>query len=307
MKLFSGTASTSLSQKVAKSLGISLSKVEEHVFSDGEKRIRIGEKVVGEHCFVIQSANTPVDTNYMELFFLVDALKRSGAEFVTAIVPYFGYQRQDHIFQDGEAVSLEVIIKILENIGVDNLMSFDMHSVRIPDLFTIPVTALSALPLFANHISEKLRGSVASQFSSDIVLVSPDKGGIARIKKVSELLGNMDFVSLIKDRDVVTGEIVMKGIDGSLQGKKKAILIDDMLASGKTTLLAAQMLQEAGIEEMYAFATHAIFSEDAPQRLEKSPIKKIIVTDTVDIPKNKQFPKLAILSVSDIIAKAIKK
>lgn len=301
MKLFSGTASTSLSQKVAQSLGISLGQVEEHVFPDGEKRIRIPEIVAGEHCFIIQSANTPVDTNYMELFFLVDALKRSGAEFVTAIVPYFGYQRQDHIFQDGEAVSLEVIIKILESIGVDSLMSFDMHSVKIPDLFTIPVTALSALPLFADEISKKL------QISSNIVLVSPDKGGIARIKKVSEMLGNMDFVSLVKDRDVVTGDIVMKGIDGSLKGKKKAILIDDMLSSGKTTILAAEKLEKMGIEETYAFATHAIFSEDAPQRLQKSKIKKVIVTDTVEIPKDKEFPKLAILSVSDIIAKAIKK
>lgn len=301
MKLFAGSSNTPLAQKVAGGLYSSLSSVDMHIFPDGERRIRVAEPVVGEHVFVLQSANTPVDTNYMELFFLIDALKRSGAEFVTAIVPYFGYQRQDHLFREGEAVSLEVVISILERLGIDRLISFDMHSVKIPDLFSVPVNHLSALPLFSQEI-KKERWNIA-----EAVLVSPDMGGIARIKKLSELLDGMAYVAVEKHRDLVTGEIAMDGIAGSIKGKKRAILVDDMLSSGNTTILAAKKLLQEGIEEVYAFATHAIFSEDAPRKLQESDITKVFVTDTVHIPKDKQFTKLNILSVADIIAGEIKR
>lgn len=300
MKLFAGSSNKALAEKVSSFLGVALHPVDVHIFPDGERRIRIGESVVGEHCFVIQSANTPVDTNYMELFFLIDALKRNGAEFVTAIVPYFGYQRQDHIFQDGEAVSLEVVINILERLGIDRLMSLDMHSVKIPDLFTVPVNHLSALELFAKDIP------TSGWLTPATVLVSPDMGGIARIKKLSTLLGGMPYVSIEKDRDLTTGAITMSGIEGSLAGKKRALLVDDMIASGNTTILAAESLLTQGIDEVIAFATHAVFSADAPEKLQKSKIKSVIVSDTVSIPKDKQFPKLKILSVADIIGQEIK-
>jgi ribose-phosphate pyrophosphokinase len=300
MKLFSGSSNIVLAQKIAKSLDTQLSPIDMHVFPDGERRIRIAENVVDEHAFVIQSASTPVDTNYMELFFLIDALKRSGAEFVTAIIPYFGYQRQDHIFRDGEAVSLEVVISILEKLGVDRVMSVDMHSVKIPDLFTVPVNHVSALELFAKSIQEN------GWLTQSTILVSPDMGGIARVKKLSSLLGGMSYIAVEKKRDLTTGKITMDGISGSISGKKRAILVDDMLASGSTTILAAEKLLEEGIEEVQAYATHAVFSEDAPEKLEKSPLKNIFVTDTVDIPKEKLFSKLEVLSVSGIIAQEIK-
>ena len=302
MKLFVGSSNPSLAQNVAEKLGVVLSPVDVRVFPDGERRIRIRERVVGEHVFLLQSANTPVDTNYMELFFLIDALKRSGAEFVTAIIPYFGYQRQDHIFRDGEAVSLEVVISILEKLGVDRVMSVDMHSIKIPDLFTVPTNHLSALSLFAEKIKRE------NWSTSENVLVSPDMGGMARVKKLAYMLGNMESVAVEKHRDLITGKISMDGIkEGSINGKKRAIMIDDMLSSGNTTILAAEKLLSEGIEEVYAFATHAVFSEDAPEKLEKSPIKKVFVTDTVEIPEEKLFPKLEILSVSDIIAQEIRK
>lgn len=299
MKLFSGSSNTALAQRVAQNLGIMLSPVDMHVFPDGERRIRIAENVVDEHVFVIQSASTPVDTNYMELFFLIDALKRSGAEFVTAIIPYFGYQRQDHIFRDGEAVSLEVVISILEKLGVDRVMSVDMHSVKIPDLFTVPVNHISALELFAQSIQKN------GWLTPSAILVSPDMGGIARVKKLSFLLGGMSYIAVEKKRDLITGKIIMDGISGSLSGKKRAILIDDMLASGSTTILAAEKLLEEGIEEVQAYATHAVFSEDAPEKLEKSALKHVFVTDTVAISKEKMFSKLEVLSISGIIAKEI--
>src|SRR5512146_1368105 len=154
MKLFSGSSNKALTENVAKELGIQVSPLEIHVFPDGEKRVQVVGQVIGEKTVVIQPTATPADSNYMELFFIVDALKRSGAEFVKVVVPYMGYQRQDHVFRDGEAVSLEVVIKTLERIGVDSIVSFDLHSIKIPEFFSIPVTHLSALPLFAKKIKE---------------------------------------------------------------------------------------------------------------------------------------------------------
>lgn len=301
MKIFGGNANKPLTEAVAKSLNMPLSLIDVHVFPDGERRIRIHDTVAGQSTTVVQSASTPVDTNYMELFFIVDALKRSGAESVTTVVPYFGYQRQDHVFRDGEAVSLEVVIHILESIGVSRLVSFDMHSVKIPDLFHIPVAHLSALPLFAKEIKKRKWNS------EDTVLVSPDMGGIARIKKLSELLGNMPYAAVEKNRDLATGAITVDDIqEGSVEGKKRAILVDDMISSGNTIILAATMLQMQGIEEVIVFATHPVFSVDAPAKLQNSVVKKVYVTDTVVVPSEKVFEKLEVLSVADVIAEELK-
>jgi ribose-phosphate pyrophosphokinase len=303
MKLFGGSASLDLTQKIGESLGVDLSPVDQHIFPDGERRIRISENVIDETAILVQSAYPPVDTNYMELFILIDAVKRSGAEFVTAVVPYFGYQRQDHIFRDGEAVSLEVVIRILENLGIDKLVSVDMHSAKIPSLFHIPVKHISALPVFASKIRKlEGRGEVGST-----VLVSPDTGGISRIQKLSKLLDDMPFVALQKNRDLETGDVTIDAIkDGSLKGKKRAILVDDMISSGTTIVLAAAFLKKQGIKEVVVFGTHPIFSKDAPKLLQESVIKKVFVTDTVPVPKAKQFKKLEVLSIAPLLAEALK-
>ncbi|HSD98115.1 MAG TPA: ribose-phosphate pyrophosphokinase [Patescibacteria group bacterium] len=301
MKIFSGSASRALTEEVVKVMNIPLSLIDVHVFPDGERRIRIHDKVVGKSTAVIQTASTPVDTNYMELFFIVDALKRSGAEFVTAVIPYFGYQRQDHVFRDGEAVSLEVVIHILESLKVDRMVSLDMHSSRIPDLFSIPVGHLSALPLFAEEIRKHKWNN------TDTVLVSPDTGGIGRIKKLSTLLEDMPYAVLEKVRDLSSGAISIADIEeGSLRGKKRAILVDDMISSGGTIIMGASLLAAQGIEEIYVFATHPVFSHDAPDRLQNSAIKKVYVTDTVAVAQDKQFSKLEVLSVGTLIANELK-
>src|SRR5258706_5902292 len=317
MKIFSGSSSQALAKQVALGLNQELSPIEVHVFPDGERRIRVDERVVDEHAVVIQSANTPVDTNYMELFFLVDALKRSGAEKVTVVVPYFGYQRQDHVFREGEAVSLEVIIEILEKVGVDRLVSFDMHSVKIPDLFHVPVSHLSALPLFASQINRimnkesgiKQEGKHNSSFiipNSDYVLVSPDMGGIARIKKLSELLDDMPYAAIEKDRDLESGAISSTSFgEGSVKGKKVAFMVDDMISSGKTIVAASDVLEKSGISEIYVFATHAVFSEDAHIALQNSKVKKVFVTDSVYVAPEKGFKKLEIISVAEAIGQEL--
>ncbi len=272
-----------------------------HVFPDGERRIRVHDSVVGKKTVVIQSACTPVDTNYMELFFMIDALKRNGAAFVCAVIPYFGYQRQDHIFRDGEAVSLEVVVKILESIGVDKLVSLDMHTPKIPDLFKIPVAHISALGVFAREIAKN------KWDRDDTVLVSPDTGGIARVKKLSSLLGNMPYASIDKNRDRSTGAVSVEDIEhGEVKGKKRAILVDDMISSGNTIVLAASFLHLQGIKEVIVFATHPIFSADAPGKLQKSLVLKVYVADTVVVSPEKHFAKLEILSIAGEIAKELK-
>jgi ribose-phosphate pyrophosphokinase len=301
MKLFSGSSNKLLAEEIARHLDISLSPVEIFLFPDGERRVRLEERVVDEDVVIIQSTATPVDNYYMELFFLIDSAKRSGAKSVTVVMPYFGYQRQDHVFRDGEAVSLDVVIKMLESLGVDKVISFDLHSIKIPELFHIPLVHLSALPLFA-YVIEKLHWARADMF-----LASPDMGGIRRIKILADLLGDMPYVTTIKQRDLNHGGIEINEIEGDIDAVKKyGIIVDDMISSGKTIAKSAELLMKQGAEEIYVFATHAIFSQDAPEILQNSPISKVFVTDSVYVPKEKRFEKLDVMSLASEIAKAVK-
>lgn len=299
MKVFSGSSNKPLAQRIAKELKTKLSPLEIHIFPDGEKRIRVLERVVDEHCVVAQSTSTPADQNYMELFFIVDAIKRSGAKSVTAVIPYLGYQRQDHIFRDGEAVSLEVVIRTLEAVGMDKLILFDLHSIKIPELFHIPVSHLSALPLFAEKIKKN------GWTNKDTVLVSPDMGGVRRIKILSEMLSGMPHASIVKNRNLATGEVTAEKIEGKL--KKRALIIDDMISSGGTIITAANLLLKNGVSEIYVFATHPVFSDAAAEVLQKSTVQKVFVTDTIEVSKEKQFPKLEILSIAKMITNELKK
>lgn len=294
MKIYSGSANTLLADSVAKAMQLPVSPREIFVFPDGERRIRVEERVVDEDTIIVQPTSPPVDRHYMELLFLADALKRSGARSVKAIIPYLGYQRQDHVFRDGEAVSLEVVVRAMESSGIDSFVIFDAHSIKIPEIFKKPVTHLSALSEFAKVIDRH----------TDTVLVTPDMGGIRRIKILSEMLGGMSYVSVVKDRDLATGDVQAKSFDGEV--KKRAIMVDDMISSGKTMVEAAELLLANGAEEVIAMATHAIFSKEAPELLEASRISSVVVSDTVFVPKEKRFSKLSIISVSEMIAEALR-
>ncbi len=297
MKIFSGTSNKPLAYKIAKTLGLKLSPLEVFIFSDGEKRVRILDKVLGEDTVVVQSTSSPTDENYMELFFIVDGLKRSGAKSITGVLPYFGYQRQDHVFREGEAVSAKVIAQILETVGISKLIAVELHSIKIKEVFSLPVVHLSALSLFAKTIKEKGWGK-------DCALVSPDMGGIRRIKLMSEMLNNMPFAVIEKNRDLASGEVFADKIQGEI--KKTVIIVDDMISSGETIVVAAKLLKERGAQDIIVFATHPVFSKDAPKILQDSFVKSVYVTDTIFVPKNKQFPKLKVLSVAGMIAEAIR-
>lgn len=296
MKIFSGSSNKPLAEKIAHALDTQLSPIEIFVFPDGEKRIQIQEEVVDEHCVVVQSTATPVAENYMEVFFIVDGLKRSGASEITVVMPYLGYQRQDHIFRSGEAVSLDVVVHALERTGATRVITCDLHSIKIPEVFSVPVSHLSALPLFAEKIKEL----------GDGVLVSPDMGGLRRIQKISELLSGMPWIATEKNRDLNTGEIVIEKIEGDTSNiKETAFIVDDMIASGKTIVESAKLLAKQGVSKIYVFATHPVFSQEAPELLQQSEVEKVFVTNSVLVPEEKKFEKLEILSISEMVAKEL--
>ena len=298
MKIFSGNSNKPLALKIAEKMGEKLSPAEVFVFPDGEKRIRIEEKVLGEDTLLIQSTSAPPDENYMELFLLIDGLKRSGAKSVKVMLPYMGYQRQDHIFRDGEAVSLEVIAEILQRVGMSEFYSFDLHTPKITEIFSVPAHHLSALSLFADKIKKEFN-------LSKIVLVSPDMGGIRRIKEMSEYLGKAPFATIVKNRDLNTGNINDSEYAGDVRGKI-ALMVDDMISTGITMIDACNLLLKNGAEKVFAFATHAILAGNASANLQKSKIERVYVCDTINISKEKQFSKMEILSVAEIAAKALR-
>lgn len=299
MLLFSGSSNRELASRISSIAKIPLGEVETTVFSDGETRIRIIGSVLEKDVSVLQSAAKTPEYFYFELFFLMDALKRSGARSLTAVIPYLGYQRQDHIFRDGEAVSLDVIIKTLESLSLNKVITFDLHSIKIPELFSVPVVHLSALPVFAQKIKE-LKKNLDECF-----LVSPDLGGIRRIDLLSELLGGVSTAKIKKDRDLVTGEIKSATIEGEV--KKTSFIVDDMISSGRTILAAVKLLKEKGAEQIFVFATHPVFSFKESDIFDDPVIQKVYVSDTIEIDKHKHFEKLEVLSVAKLIAKELKR
>lgn len=268
------------------------------IFPDGERRIQVQERVVDEDIVIIQPTSSPVDTNYFELFLLADAAKRSGARSVTAVVPYLGYQRQDHVFRDGEAVSLEVIVKTMQSVSIDKVISFDLHTIKIPEIFSIPMVHLSALELFANEIKKQNWDGL------DTVLVSPDMGGIRRIELISKMLSDMPYATIEKNRDLATGHVEMATITGEIT--HRVLIVDDMISSGGTIVKAGEALKKKGAKEVYVFATHPVFSDEAPKLLQNSVVDRVYVTDSVLVSDEKLFPKLHILSISEMIAQSLK-
>lgn len=300
MLIFSGTSNPALAKKIASDLGTKLSDLEIFKFPDKEVRVRVLEDVLGKHSIVVESTGVHPNHYYMQLFFMLDAIKRSGGSEVTLVIPYLGYQRQDHIFRSGEAVSLEVIVNLLKAMKVDRVICFDLHATRISEFFItrkIKIDHLSALPVFAKEI-EKMD-------TKSMVLVSPDMGGIRRIKILAQLLGDkIPYLSIEKNRDLNTGEVESSKINGEV--KKIAVVVDDVISTGGTLIAASDLLLKNGVEEVYVMATHGIFAGNAPSTLQNSSIKKVIVSDTIDVRPNRKFEKLQIVSISKLIAEALK-
>ncbi len=299
MIFFGDETNDKLSKNVAAGLSVPLHYPEVTVFSDGERRIRIVEEVVDQDVIFLKTGSVTdnVDSLIVETAFLIDGFKRSGAKSVTGILPYLPYCRADHVFRSGEAVPLEVVIKILEGAGLSKIIFVDPHTIKMSEMFEIDVLNLSALPIFADKIGE-------IKFDrSNAVIVSPDMGGLRRMEQLSEMLGGLPFTSIEKDRDYDTGDISASGIHGEV--KKTCFIVDDIIASGKTIVQAVDKLIDLGAENVYVFATHPVFSDQAVTLLQNSKATKIFVTDAMPVPPQKHFEKLEILSLSSLLAKSL--
>lgn len=292
-KIFSGTASHALAKKVAKELDMELGRAEIIRFSDGECRVRVEEELEGKTVFIIQSLCPPVDENLVELCLLADTLNRNGAKRLIGIIPYLGYARQDKIHRKGECLSSQLTARILESVGFASILTFDVHSQRALSFFKIPAVNLSAIPCFV----PKLRSM------AELMVVAPDKGAVGYAQNIAkELKAPCSYFE--KDRDLITGKVRIKGVKGDVVGKE-VVIVDDMIVSGGTVVLVSEFLAKTKAKGIVVCATHPLLVKDAPSLLQKGPVEKVMVTDTIAIPKEKQFKKLEIVTVAPLIAKAI--
>ena len=302
MKLFAGSASQKLALKVGKILGINLSSGEITRFANSEVKVRIKEKVKNEVCVVIQSTANPTNTNLMELFFFCDALKRQEAKKVIAVIPYFGYARQNIQHLPGESVSANVVIRFLETIGFSKVYTFDFHDEATEGVFSIPFKNLTALPLLALALKKDHQNHL-----SNIAIVSPDQGGIERARRFSQFLFNkeVNLTMIEKKRDLYKiHQSEALNLYGNVKGKI-AVIVDDILTSGKTLINAAKLCLSKGAKQVIALIVHPDLSNNAPQLLKDSPIKEIYITDTININKDFLIKKFKLVSVASLIAKEL--
>ena len=294
IKLFSLTGNQAIAEKISKAAGIPLGKVSSRQFSDGEIQINIEESVRGVDVYIIQSTSFPVNDHLWELLIMVDACVRASANSVTVVMPYFGYARQDRTAAPREPITAKLVANMLVKAGVSRVVTLDLHAVQVQGFFDIPVDNLFTVPLFADYYARK------GLIGDDIVIVSPKNSGIKRARSLAESLNTpiaiIDYAQDDADRE--EGYII-----GDVEGKK-AILIDDMLNTGRTFSEAAKIVKKNGATEIYAVASHGLFAGNATQLLDAAPIQEILVTDSVD--SKEQLPKnIKFLSASELIADAI--
>ena len=293
-KVFSGTANQELSRQIAKYLGIPLSEASIKRFSDGEISVQIGESVRGKDVFIIQSTCAPTDTNLMELLILTDALKRSSASTVTAVIPYFGYARQDRKAAPRVSITAKLVANMIEIAGIDRVVTMDLHAGQIQGFFDIPVDNLYGTITFINYLKNK--------HLSNPIVASPDVGGVARARSLAKQL-NLDLAIIDKRREKANESEVMNVI-GDVNGKD-VILIDDMVDTAGTLIKAAAAFKERGATSVTAFCTHPVLSGPAYERIATGAIDELVVTDT--IPLKEQNEHIKVISVAPLFAEVIRR
>lgn len=293
-KIFSGTANIDFSRQVAKFLGIPLSDASIKRFSDGEISVQIGENVRGKDAFIIQSTCAPTDTNLMELLILTDALKRSSASSVTAVVPYFGYARQDRKAAPRVPITAKLVANMMQTAGINRVITMDLHAGQIQGFFDVPVDNLYGTIAFTNYVKNK--------HLTNPIVASPDIGGVARARSLAKTL-NLDLVIVDKRREKANESEVMNVI-GDVNGKD-VILIDDMVDTAGTLVKAAKAFKERGANSVLAFCTHPVLSGKARQNLASGAIDELVVTDT--IPLNEPCEHVKVISVASLFAEVIRR
>lgn len=299
MKLFSGNANSGLAKRVAESLGVELSHCAVSRFADGEIQVEIHESVRGEHVFVLQSTCPPVNENYMELFIMLDALKRASAKQITAVIPYFGYARQDRKVAPRAPISAKCMADLITTAGAERIVGVDLHAAQIQGFFNVPVDHLFAIPTLARAWRET-QGTGA-----EFVAVSPDAGGVERCRAFAKRIEAS--IAIIDKRRSGPNEAKALHLIGDVAGKT-AIIVDDMIDTAGTLTQAVDSLYKNGAKRVFAVATHPVLSGPAISRLKESPIEKVWVTDTIPLSEvAKNCGKIEVISVAPVLAEAIKR
>jgi len=296
IKIFSGNANIPLAKEIADYLGLSLGQGYATTFSNGEIRVNIEESVRGCDVYLVQSLSNPVDHHIMELLIMIDALKRASAGRITAVVPYFAYARQDRKTRPREPISAKLLANLITVAGANRVLTMDLHAGQIQGFFDIPVDPLQSSPILAEYIK--------NLNIEDGVVVSPDVGGVARARSFASRLHLP--IAIIDKRRPVPNESEVMYIIGDVKGKV-CIVIDDMIDTGGTLIKGAGALLEEGALEVYACATHPVFSGNTVESLKNSRIKKVIVTNTIKLDESQIFDKIVVLSVAKLFAEAIER
>ena len=296
MKILSGTSNPRLSKEISKKLKLKLINTNIKRFADGEIYIEINENIRGNSVFVIQSTSNPANDNLMELLLCIDALRRSSAKNITAVIPYFGYARQDRKVAPRTSISAKVVSNLITNAGANRIVTVDLHAGQIQGFFDIPVDNLFTTPLFARYIKKKFK-------SKNLVCVSPDVGGVQRTRGLATKI--KADLAIIDKRRPAPGKSQVMNIIGEVKGKN-CIIVDDIIDSGGTIVNAVEALKKAGAIDVYVFITHAVLSGEAAEKIKRSKIKKLIITDTIDnTAKIKNNSKFEVISIAPLMAEAI--
>ena len=297
MKLFGGTSNPNLTIEVCHYLGIEPGKITTKTFSDGETQIEIHENIRNRDVFILQSTCTPVNNNLMELLIILDALRRSSAKRITAVIPYYGYGRQDRKVKPRVPISAKLVADLITVAGAHRVVSMDLHAGQIQGYFNIPVDNIFAAPLILKHI----RG----HFSDNVVIVSPDAGGVERARAFAKRL-EASLAIIDKRRDAPNVAEAMN-IIGEVEGKA-AIILDDMVDTAGTLTQAAEALKNRGTSKVYACCTHPVLSGPSIERIEASPIDHLVVTNTIPLSEKAQnCSKIEVLSIAELLGETIKR
>ena len=298
MKVLTGNSNKKLSQKISKFLKTKLVHSSIRKFSDGEIYIEINENIRGNSIFLIQSISSPANDNLMELLLCIDALKRSSAKNITAVIPYFGYARQDRKVAPRTSISAKLVSNLITKAGADRVVTVDLHAGQIQGFFDIPVDNLFATPIFARHVKKNLK-------TKNLICVSPDVGGVERTRALARKL---DIgIAIIDKRRPAPGKSQVMNVIGNVNNKT-CIIIDDIIDSGGTIVNAAHALLNRGAKEVHVYITHGVLSGQAVDKIKKSKIKNLVITDTIDnSDKVKKAKNIEVLSITNLLGEAIKR
>ena len=294
LRIFTGTANPLLSQEIATYLGAGVGEAKVGRFNNGEIQVMIEESVRGKEVFVLQSISEPVNENLMELLIMVDAFKRASAKHITAVIPYYAYARQDRKTRGREPITAKLVANLLSVAGVTRVVTMDLHAGQIQGFFDIPVDHLLGVPILADYVRSKKM--------DNIIVVSPDLGGVTRARSLADRLHT--DIAIIEKRRPEPGVAEVMNLIGDIKGKT-AVIIDDLVDTAGSLTEAAAALLKFGAKEVYACCTHAILTPPAIARIEKSPIKELVVTNTIPLTDDKKSEKIKVLSVAPIMGEAI--